>query len=55
VRRTIRERYLNKADEQMKAMQDFVGIRKGRSETQDAVEYVRRLRAGNRLDRLYKK
>jgi hypothetical protein len=55
VRRIIRERYLNKADEQMKAMQDFVGIRNERSERLAAAEYVRRLRAGNRLDRLNKR
>jgi hypothetical protein len=36
----------------MKAMQAFVGIRKQAAETPDAVEMVRRLRRGDRLDRL---
>ena len=36
-------------------MQEFVGIRRGRSESLDAVEYIRRLRQGDRLDRLHKK
>jgi hypothetical protein len=36
----------------MKAMQEFVGIRKERSEPIDAVEYVQRLRPGDRLDRV---
>jgi hypothetical protein len=55
VREALRERYLAKRDEQMKAMQEFVGIRKGRSAPVDAVEYVRSLRRGDRLDRLHKK
>ncbi len=54
-REALRERYLASRDEQMKAMQEFVGIRKGRSEPLDAVEYVRSLRRGDRLDRLHKK
>ena len=55
VREALRERYLAKRDEQMKAMQEFVGIRKGRSEPLDAVGYVRSLRRSDRLDRLHKK
>ena len=55
VREALRERYLARWDEQMKAMHEFVGIRKGRSEPLDAVEYVRSLREGGRLDRLHKK
>src|SRR5947208_1634707 len=55
VREALRERYLARRDEQMKAMQEFVGIRKERSEPLDAVEYVRSLRRGDRLDRLHKK
>ncbi len=55
VREAVRERYLGKRDEQRKAMQEFVGIRKGDSETLDPVEYVRGLRCGERLDRLQKK
>jgi metal-responsive CopG/Arc/MetJ family transcriptional regulator len=55
VRAAVRERYLGRRDEQMKAMQEFVGIRKERSEPVDAVEYVRSLRRGDRLNRLHKK
>ena len=55
VREALRERYLAKRDEQMKAMQAFVGIRNERSEPLDAVKYVRSLRRGDRLDRLHKK
>lgn len=54
VREAVRERYLGSRDQQMKAMQEFVGIRKERSEPADAVEYVRSLRRGSRLDHLYK-
>lgn len=52
VREALRERYLGKQDEQIKAMQEFVGIRKERSEPLDAVEYIQSLRRGDRLDRL---
>jgi hypothetical protein len=55
VREAIRERYFGKQEEQAKAMQDFVGIRRDRSEPEDSVEYIRRLRRGSRLERLYKK
>jgi len=55
VREALRERYLAKRDEQMKAMQEFVGIRRERSAPVDAVEYIRSLRRGDRLDRLHKK
>ncbi len=55
VREAVRERYLGKLDEQAKAMQEFVGIRKGSSEPLGAVEYVRRLRKGHRLDLLNKR
>ncbi len=55
VREAVRERYLGKRDEQTKAMQEFVGIRKESSQPVDAVEYVRSLRRGDRLQRLYKK
>jgi hypothetical protein len=55
VREAVRERYLGRRDEQMKAMQEFVGIRRERSEPLDAVEYVRSLRQSDRLDRLHQK
>jgi hypothetical protein len=54
VREAVRDRYFGKRDEQKKAMQEFVGIRKGRSEPLDAVETVRSLRRGNRLDQIDK-
>ena len=54
VREAARERYLGRRDEQAKAMQEFVGSRKRRSETLDAVQYVRTLRRGGRLHRLEK-
>ena len=44
VQEAVRERYLGRRDEQMKAMREFVGIRKERSEPLDAVEYVQNLR-----------
>ena len=52
VREAVRAQYLGEREERMKAMQEFVGIRKERSGFPDAVEYVRNLRRGNRLDRL---
>jgi len=52
VREAMRERYLGKRDEQAKAMQEFVGIRKNRSDSVDAVQYIRSLRRGDRLERL---
>jgi hypothetical protein len=52
VREAVRERYLGKRGQRMKAMQAFVGIRKQAAGTPDAVEMVRRLRRGDRLDRL---
>ena len=55
VREAVRERYLGGREERMKAMQEFVGIRRGRSVPLDAVEYIRNLRQGDRLDRLHKK
>jgi len=55
VREAVRERYLGRRDEQAKAMQEFVGIRKEGSEAVDSVEYVRSLRRGDRLDGLHKR
>ena len=52
VREAVRERYLGRRDEQIKAMQEFIGIRRGSSAVLDSAEYVRRLRRGDRLDRL---
>lgn len=55
VREAVRERYLGRMDERREAMRKFVGIRKERSEPPDAVEYVRNLRRGTRLERLHRK
>ncbi|MGO9256245.1 MAG: CopG family transcriptional regulator [Bryobacteraceae bacterium] len=52
VREALRERYLGKRDQRMAAMQAFVGIRKQAAGSPDAVEMVRSLRRGDRLDRL---
>jgi predicted DNA-binding ribbon-helix-helix protein len=52
VREATRERYVGPRDERMKAMQAFVGIRKLASEAPDAVQIVRDLRRGGRLDGL---
>jgi len=54
VRQAVRERYLGKQDERMKAMQEFVGIRKERPGDPGAAEYVRSLRRGSRPDRLHR-
>ncbi len=55
VREAVREHYLGNLDQQRKAMQEFVGSRKKRSETIGAVEYIQTLRRGSRLDRLHTK
>ena len=55
VREAVRDRYLGKHDLRQKAMQEFIGIRKGRSESLKSVEYVRSLRRGERLERLHQK
>ncbi|HEX4135231.1 MAG TPA: CopG family transcriptional regulator [Bryobacteraceae bacterium] len=54
VREAVRERYFSPRDERMKAMREFVGIRKGLSGSveSDAVRYVRNLRRGGRIERL---
>ncbi|HTX37354.1 MAG TPA: hypothetical protein VME43_20140 [Bryobacteraceae bacterium] len=45
-------RYLGNREQRIAAMQAFVSIRKQAAETPDAVEVVRRLRSGDRVDRL---
>ena len=52
VREALRERYVGQREERMKAMRAFVGIRKAAPGTPGAVEIVRGLRHGDRLDRL---
>ncbi len=53
VREAVRERYFGPREERIQAMQAFVGIRKDSATNADAGEYVRGLRRGSRLDRLY--
>ena len=53
VREAVRERYIGSLEERTKAMQEFVGTRKDRPGAMDAVELVRGLRRGSRLDRLH--
>lgn len=55
VREAVREHYLGSREQQMKAMQEFVGIRRDRSEGLDAEQYIRNLRRSDRLDRIDKK
>jgi hypothetical protein len=55
MREAVRERYLGKRGEQMKAMQEFVGVGRDRSGIPDAVEYVRSLRQSDRMKRLRRK
>ncbi len=55
VREAVRERYLGNLEERAKAMQDFVGIRKERSPMTKAVEQVRQLRRGGRLESIRQK
>jgi hypothetical protein len=50
VREAVREHFLGNRDDRMVAMQAFVGIRKEDSAKPDAVEVVRSLRRGRRLD-----
>jgi len=55
MREAVRERYLGGREAQMKAMQEFVGIRSTRAGDPDPVEYIRSLRRGDRLDHLLKR
>ena len=52
VREAVRERYLGNLEKRKQAMLAVVGIRKNDPEDEDAVEYVRRLRKSDRLERL---
>jgi len=55
VRQAVRERYLGSLEQRRKAMLDFIGSRKAPAGAPDAVEEVRTLRRGVRLDRLSEK
>jgi len=52
VRQAAREKYLGNFDERRKAMLAVIGLRKNRSDIQDATEYVRELRQDSRMERL---
>jgi hypothetical protein len=52
VRQAVRERYVGSAEQRLFAMQSFVGVRKSRAGDTNAIEEVRRLRKGSRIDRL---
>ena len=52
VRRAVRDRYGNSPGNRRRAMQDWVGIWRGRRDVSDSEAYVRRLRRGARLRRL---
>jgi tRNA uridine 5-carbamoylmethylation protein Kti12 len=52
VRQAAREKYLGNFDERRKAMLAVIGLRKNRSDIQDATEYVRELRRDSRMERL---
>ena len=56
VREAVRERYFSPREDRIQAMQAFVGVRKDSATDTDtdAVEYLRDLRRGSRLDRLHK-
>lgn len=51
VRQAVRERYLGGSEQLRKAMLEFVGSRQTQSSPSSAVEEVRMLRSGTRLDR----
>lgn len=55
LRQALRDRYLGRLDERRQAMQAFVGMRKGDSESGDSKQMVRRLRRGSRIDALAKR
>ncbi len=53
VREAIRERYLGKHGERLKAMLEFVGSAKDSEERGHSTEVVRRLRRGSRMQGLF--
>ena len=55
VREAVRERYLGNLDQRRKAMQSFVGIRKSSPGEPSALEFVRALRKGRRIEMLNRK
>lgn len=54
VRQAVREKYLNSASKRKEALLSVVGIWKDRTDLPDTETYVRRLRKGERLKRIWK-
>jgi hypothetical protein len=54
VREAVREKYLSSASEREQAMLAVVGLWKDRTDLPDTQTYVRRLRKGSRLKRIFK-
>ncbi len=52
VRKAVRERYAENAEQRKQAMRAFAGIRRDRSDIGDTGVYIRKLRRGSRLHRL---
>jgi len=52
VRQAVREKYCQGVANRQKAMQDFAGIWKDRTDLADSTAYVRALRKGSRLERM---
>jgi hypothetical protein len=52
VRQAVRERYLGDEQQRLKAMREFIGSRGSAPDAPTAVEEVRALRTGTRLDRI---
>lgn len=52
VRQAVRERYAGQADQRKRAMLEFAGSRKNRTDIADSDSYIRELRQGRRLRRL---
>lgn len=52
VRQAVRDRYVGSREQRVSAMQHFAGSRKRRAGDTNAIEEVRRMRKGSRIDRL---
>ena len=55
VREAVRDRYLGNLDKRKAAMLAFIGSREDRTDLPDTETYIRSLRRGTRLERLYGK
>jgi hypothetical protein len=53
VREAVREKYGNSPATRREAMQALVGLRKNRRDLADTATYVRKLRKGKRIRRIY--